>query len=124
MKRRRLFSYFFLTLFFLFMGKDVAFSLPTGYQTESGEVSFDASQEKTLVVTASDQAIVNFDSFSIAQDETVRFIQSGESASVLSRVTGAMQSDIYGNLFANGQLVLVNPNGIHFTIRQMSKCMI
>ena len=90
-----------------------AYSLPAGYTTVSGEASFDESNSNTLLVTASDRAIVEFDTFSIAPHEMVRFIQPHQDASVLSRVTGSLATNIYGSLFSNGEFVLVNPRGIH-----------
>src|SRR5687767_10778130 len=80
----------------LTLAPTAALALPTGYIVESGDVTFDDSQANTLLIHASDHAIINFDAFSIAQNETVRFIQPFETSSVLSRVTGSLQSDIYG----------------------------
>ncbi|MGH7198638.1 MAG: filamentous hemagglutinin N-terminal domain-containing protein, partial [Candidatus Omnitrophota bacterium] len=96
------------------MAPGAAFALPSGYSVESGDAQFDASEDSKLVITASDHAIINFNSFSIAQNETVQFVQPFDSASVLSRVTGGASSSIYGSLFANGELLLINPNGIYF----------
>ncbi|MBI4432918.1 MAG: filamentous hemagglutinin N-terminal domain-containing protein [Candidatus Omnitrophica bacterium] len=92
----------------------MAHALPTGMRVESGEVTVESSDERSLVIHAADQAIINFDSFSIAENESVRFIQPFESASVLGRVTGGSLSDIFGALSASGRLFLVNPAGIHF----------
>jgi len=103
-----------LVTLLLFVFNQSALALPTGWIVQSGEVTIDNSQANKLVLTASDHAIINFDSFSVAANETVQFIQPDESASVLSRVTGSLQSDFFGNVFANGELVFINPNGIHF----------
>ncbi|MDA0841995.1 MAG: filamentous hemagglutinin N-terminal domain-containing protein, partial [Planctomycetota bacterium] len=65
-------------------------------------------------ITASDRSIINFDTFDIAGDETVRFVQPDSSAWVLNRVLSANRSEIYGKLLANGRVVLVNPAGIYF----------
>ncbi len=89
-------------------------ALPQGEQVESGTATFDNTDAKTLVITPSDHAIINFNSFSIAANETVRFNQASSGSSVLARVTGGSSSDIFGSLFSNGQLVLVNQNGITF----------
>src|SRR3989338_1886689 len=108
-------SFFLLLSFFLFqLGEDMALALPQGMSVVEGEVSTESPDSNSLVITASDHAILNFHSFSIAKNEMVRFIQPSETASVLSRVTGDSSSDIYGSLFANGELVLVNPNNITF----------
>ncbi len=92
----------------------VAFALPSGYTVESGTAEFDTSDPSSLVIHASDQAIINFDSFSIGQNETVRFIQASDTSSLLSRVIGGSATDISGSLFSNGTLFLINSNGINF----------
>ncbi len=92
----------------------VAFALPQGYTVESGNATFDTSDASKLIIHASDQAIINFESFSISANETVRFIQAESTNSLLSRVTGGSASDIYGHLFANSTLFFVNTNGINF----------
>lgn len=83
-----------------------------GAQIESGDVTFDRPDSNTLLVNASDRSIINFNSFSIGEQETVRFVQAMDSASVLGRVLGGTESRLLGTLFSNGEFVLVNPNGI------------
>ena len=46
--------------------------------------------------------------------EAVRFNQPGASAITLNRVTGTESSQILGNLSANGQVFILNPNGVLF----------
>ena len=70
--------------------------------------------EKEMVITAPDGSIFEHQSFSVAEDETVRFVQPSEQSRVLNRVTGASVSSINGNILANGQVYLVNPSGIIF----------
>jgi filamentous hemagglutinin family protein len=103
-----------ILLFFLFSANPSVYALPQGYEVVSGDVQFDQIDANTLHITASDQAIINFSSFNIGSGETVQFFQPGSSSSVLSRVTGEGASSILGNLFANGQLILVNPYGMSF----------
>ncbi|MDB5569748.1 MAG: putative large exoprotein, partial [Hyphomicrobiales bacterium] len=60
---------------------------------------------------ASQNAIIDWRSFSVGAGETARFaVPAG--GSTLNRVTGADPSAIYGSLSSNGRLFLVNPNGI------------
>ena len=49
-----------------------------------------------------------------ARTQTVNFNQPSSSAVMLNRVTGSTPSNIYGNLRANGQIFLINSNGIYF----------
>ncbi len=67
----------------------------------------------TLTITqSSDRAIINWQGFSIDAGELTNFIQPGARSATLNRVTGGDPSAIYGTLQANGQIYLVNPNGI------------
>lgn len=68
----------------------------------------------TLQVTASDQAIIRWQSFDIAAGERVQFLQPSPAASALNRVVGGAATQIAGYLGANGLLFLINPAGIHF----------
>ena len=78
----------------------------------SGAISQNA---KTLTVNqATPKLAVNWQRFNIAAGEAVNFVQPGRSAIALNRVLGAEASSIYGQLSANGQVFLVNSNGILF----------
>jgi filamentous hemagglutinin family protein len=67
------------------------------------------------IAQSSQNAVINWSSFSIGQSNTVTFQQPGSSSATLNRVTGNTPSTIAGNLQANGQVYLVNPNGIAIT---------
>lgn len=62
----------------------------------------------------SDRAIVNWQSFNIGKEASVSIVQPGSQSVLLNRVTGESPSQIFGQLSANGQVVLVNPNGVTF----------
>ena len=47
-------------------------------------------------------------------DEFVVFNQPGATSSVLNRVIGSQQSNILGQITANGRVFLVNPQGVYF----------
>ena len=53
-------------------------------------------------------------SFPLAPAEITRFIQQGAGSSVLNRVIGSNPSEILGQLLSNGQVWLINPNGMVF----------
>ena len=82
----------------------------------NGDVHFDTPDSKTFEVHQhSQKAIVDYKSFNIQKDETTRFIQPNSSATILNRITGsASPSQILGSLEANGNVFLLNPNGIVF----------
>ncbi len=62
----------------------------------------------------SDQAILNWNDFNIGADKTVVFDQPSATASTLNRVWGPDASTIAGLLRANGQVYLINQNGVIF----------
>ena len=94
-------------------GIELSHAAPTGPVVVSGQVGF-AQQGKTLAITNTPGAIINWRSFSIAKDETTRFIQQSAASTVLNRVVGVDPSQILGALQSNGRVFLINPNGIVF----------
>ncbi|HEY8241117.1 MAG TPA: filamentous hemagglutinin N-terminal domain-containing protein, partial [Kiritimatiellia bacterium] len=90
-------------------------ALPAGENVTHGDVEFYTIGNNMVVVQGSGSAIVNYNSFSIAGSESVRFVQPGASAAILNRVTGGSSSTIAGDLLANGRVYLINPNGILFS---------
>ena len=69
----------------------------------------------TLTITQlNPQVIIDWNTFNIASGSTVQFIQPSSSASALNRIYGANPTIIEGNLTANGQIFLINQNGILF----------
>lgn len=87
--------------------------LPSGGNVVSGNVSIATPGTQSMVVTqGSDRAVVNWNSFSIGRNASVDFHQPSRDSAILNRVTGNTGSEIHGRLTANGQVHVVNPNGI------------
>src|SRR5690606_2804192 len=90
-------------------------ALPAGGAIQSGAGEIVQHGEDLIVVDQwSDRLIVHWDSFSIGPAKQVEFVQPGASAVALNRVFGDSPSLIDGVLRANGQVFLVNPNGVVF----------
>ncbi|GGA01767.1 hypothetical protein GCM10011408_23890 [Dyella caseinilytica] len=68
----------------------------------------------TTIVQSSPTLNLNWQSFNIAPNQTVDFLQLGSSAIAINRIFSNTPSEIYGHLNANGQVWLINPNGILF----------
>ena len=62
----------------------------------------------------SEQAILNWKDFNIGADKTVVFDQPSVTASTLNHIWSQDASTIAGHLRANGQVYLVNQNGVLF----------
>ena len=91
----------------------LAQELPTGGTVTSGNVSINTpGQGSMLIHQGSDRAVVNWNSFSIGRGGAVTIRQPGADSAILNRVTGDTTSRIHGSLTANGQVLVVNPNGI------------
>jgi filamentous hemagglutinin family protein len=90
------------------------YALPVNGVVAAGVASITSGTGSMTVNQTSQNAVLNWQSFNIGQGETVRFVQPNSSAVALNRVLGADPSSILGNLSANGQVFLVNPNGILF----------
>ncbi len=93
-------------------------ALPTGGQVVAGQATISQTQTPTSATMninqTSQRAIVNWDSFNVGKNAQVNFNQPNAQAVILNRVTGATASVIDGAVRANGQVVLVNPNGVTF----------
>src|SRR3989338_3708612 len=90
------------------------FALPENPQVSSGEAQFNQVDDHTLNITASSQSIIEYGSFNIASHESVNFILPSIESFSLNRVVGNTPTEIYGALTANGNLILINTQGILF----------
>ena len=89
-------------------------TLPSGAQVVAGNVQLSRQGADLTVHQDSQRAIINWDSFDIGSQASVRFEQPDSSAVSLNRVLGGSPSQVLGGLSANGQVWLVNPNGVFF----------
>lgn len=87
--------------------------LPTGMQVINGQATVNTVGSQ-MTVTNSANAILNWRSFSIGAQQSVRFEQASSASQVLNRVTGADPSSILGSLSSNGKVWLLNPHGVLF----------
>ena len=90
------------------------FANPEGGNVVSGSANISANGKKLDVYQQSDRAVIDWRSFDIQIDEHTQFHQPSSSATALNRVNSADPSHILGQLSANGNVILVNPNGVFF----------
>jgi filamentous hemagglutinin family protein len=69
-------------------------------------------QGDLLKVLTSDRAIIEWQNFSIKSGETTHFVQPAATSAVLNRVKNGEASELLGKLQSNGQVFLVNPQGV------------
>lgn len=92
----------------------LALAGPQGGQVMLGGGSIAQSGATTTITQTTQQLAIDWESFHVGVGETVRFVQPNAQSVALNRVLGADPSTILGQLSANGQVFLLNPNGILF----------
>ncbi|MCW2406955.1 filamentous hemagglutinin family protein [Sphingobium sp. B1D7B] len=69
---------------------------------------------QTVVTQSSDRAILDWNRFSLGAGDAAIFRQPDAQSITVNRVTGGDPSTILGSIQANGQVVLINRNGVLF----------
>ncbi|RUL65924.1 filamentous hemagglutinin N-terminal domain-containing protein [Dyella dinghuensis] len=87
---------------------------PIGGQITSGSGQIQQVGNTTIIQQNSQTLTLNWQSFNIGANQTVDFQQPGSSSIAVNRIFSSTPSEIYGHLNANGQVWLINPNGILF----------
>ncbi|MHB8415655.1 MAG: YDG domain-containing protein, partial [Acidiferrobacteraceae bacterium] len=91
-----------------------AYASPVGGQITAGAGQISQSGNTTTIVQNSGHLTLNWQSFNIAPQQTVNFIQPGATSLAVNHILGSQGSVILGHLNANGQVWLINPNGVLF----------
>ena len=87
---------------------------PAGGVVVGGSGSIDGTPGNQVVTQHSARLAIDWQSFSLAPGERTEFRQPDASSVALNRVVGGSASTIHGRIVANGQVYLVNPNGVLF----------
>ncbi|ALT78851.1 MBG domain-containing protein [Paucibacter sp. KCTC 42545] len=90
-------------------------TLPTGGQVVSGKGELLGSANGLVITQQSKRLTLDWQQFNIGAGRSVEFVQPSSSAVAINRVLGSEVSTIQGSLKANGQVFLLNPNGVWFT---------
>src|SRR5215813_4169828 len=100
----------------LALGAAPAAGGPAGGTVVGGTATIQGQGGPAVTVNqSSGSAIINWNTFNIGVNESVRFNQPGASSVVLNRVTGGLgPSEILGTLTANGRVFVINRDGILF----------
>lgn len=87
---------------------------PEGGVVSGGSATIGQSGNTTTINQGSDRVLIDWNSFNVDQHERVDFVQAGAHAVAVNRIHDANPSTILGTLNANGQIILINPNGVTF----------
>ncbi|HEX7046014.1 MAG TPA: filamentous hemagglutinin N-terminal domain-containing protein [Gammaproteobacteria bacterium] len=114
--RRRLRSLLSPTTALTLCAPGIALAGPIGEDVIRGHADVTRPDaNNTIIKQYTDKAVINWQSFNVDADEYVIFNQLDASSIVLNRVLGGDTSYILGHIQANGQVFLLNPNGVFFT---------
>ena len=81
---------------------------------QQGQASLSETGNTLTIDQGSDKVSIHYDAFDIGLNEQVIFNQPSASSVALNRVIGGSASEILGRMQSNGQVFLINPNGIVF----------
>lgn len=87
---------------------------PLGGMVTSGIGAINQSGNLTTITQSTQNLSINWKSFNIGSQQTVNFLQPSASAIAVNRIFDTNGTTILGHLNANGQVYLINPNGILF----------
>ena len=90
-------------------------TLPQGGQVITGSADIIKSQSTMTIDQQSQNVLIDWHDFSVGPAGEVIFNQQmGADSIAVNTVSGGQVSNIQGNISANGQVFIVNPNGIVF----------
>jgi len=90
-----------------------ALALPEGLVVQGGSISVSQPDGSSLLIQqGTDRAAGDWQNFNIGANERVTIQQPSANSVMLARVTGGVGTEIFGQLNANGGLVLLNPYGV------------
>ena len=92
-----------------------AYAADAGYATVRGGAGSVATLGNTTTINQVSQRLaIDWTKLSTASGEALNFNQPNAQAIALNRITGSAPSNFMGSLTANGQVFILNPNGVLF----------
>src|SRR6478736_7346569 len=93
----------------------LAFANPLDGNVVAGGANISSTGKTLTVDQTTNRTVIDWRKFDIEADETTRFNQPNSSSVALNRVRNSTDaSQIQGTLSANGNVIIVNPNGVIF----------
>ncbi|PIS02187.1 MAG: hypothetical protein COT85_06550 [Chlamydiae bacterium CG10_big_fil_rev_8_21_14_0_10_42_34] len=101
-------------ILFLFAATSLPlFSKPTGMNLIHGQAGpVQSDTENSWIIETGKKTILEWDQFSIGANETFTFLQKDLDSSVLNRIVGQNSTELLGALLSNGNVFVLNPNGV------------
>ncbi|WP_038003278.1 filamentous hemagglutinin N-terminal domain-containing protein, partial [Teredinibacter turnerae] len=96
------------------MASGLAIAGPEGGTVTGGTGSISNAGNTTTITQQTDRMSIDWQSYDVAVNERVQYIQPSSSSISLNRILSSRGSQIHGQIDANGQVFLINPHGIIF----------
>ncbi|MDI9408183.1 MAG: filamentous hemagglutinin N-terminal domain-containing protein, partial [Candidatus Pacebacteria bacterium] len=87
---------------------------PSNGVVTAGAANIATGATATIVTQSSDRAVIAWDSFNLAANESVDFIVPAATSATLNRINDSRPSLISGTITSNGVVYFTNPNGLVF----------
>ncbi|MGH8463943.1 MAG: filamentous hemagglutinin N-terminal domain-containing protein, partial [Pseudomonas sp.] len=82
--------------------------------TVGGSATINRAGTTTTINQTSNRAIIDWRSFDVKGNESVNFIQPSRGSIAVNRIHDSKASQIDGSITANGNIMLLNQNGVLF----------
>jgi filamentous hemagglutinin family protein len=92
----------------------LAFALPVGGQVTAGQASISSTANQTTVNQTTSRTVIDWQGFNVGSGQDVQFNQPSSSAVALNRVNSGSASVIDGMVSGNGNVWVINPDGVVF----------
>lgn len=89
--------------------------LPVGAQVSAGQASISQSGASMSVDQFTRRAVIDWNTYNVGSAATIHYNQPNAQSVTLNRVLSSNPSEIFGKIYAPGQVYLINPNGIYFS---------
>ena len=89
-------------------------TLPSLKTIDAGSVTVSSANNSLNINQSSQQAIISWNSFNVGSAAKVNFNQPSASATALNKIFDSNPSQIFGQINANGKIILQNSAGIYF----------
>jgi len=100
----------------LFLSSNPALAGPEGGVVAAGKGAISTPDASTTNINQYTQKLViDWNTFNIATEEVVQFLQPSSTATALNRIHDQSASQIFGSIIANGNVILLNPSGVFFS---------
>lgn len=87
---------------------------PAGGVVVDGSATISVAGQTTTIAQSTDKAIIEWQTFNVAGNEKVDFVQPSRVSITLNRVLGSGPSMIDGMIDANGRVFIINGDGVVF----------